>query len=195
MKRIALVERNTNETSITIKLDLDGSGTYSVKTGIGFFDHMLAQVSRHGFFDLTINCSGDLDVDTHHTAEDTGIALGMAFSQALGGKEGICRYGSAFVPMDESLALCAIDFSGRPFLAYDTQFTALRIGDLDSEMIEEFFRAFAIHAQCTLHIKLISGKNNHHMAEAVFKAFGQAIDQAVSPDRRIIGPRSTKGVL
>ena len=195
MNRGALVERSTNETNITIKLYLDGSGIYSIETGIGFFDHMLAQLSRHGFLDITINCSGDLNVDTHHTAEDTGIALGMAFSQALGGKEGIRRYGSSFVPMDESLALCAIDFSGRPYLSYDAQFTTLRIGDLDSEMIEEFFRAFAVYAKCTLHIKLISGKNNHHMAEAIFKAFGQAIDQAVSLDSRIQGPRSTKGVL
>ena len=195
MNRIASVERDTNETKIQVKVDLDGSGIYSIQTGIGFFDHMLAQTARHGFLDVNINCAGDLNVDTHHTAEDVGIAFGMAVSQALGNKDGICRYGSKHVPMDESLALFVLDFSGRPFLSYDAGFTVPRIGDLDTEMIEEFFRAFSVHAYCALHIKLISGKNNHHMAEAIFKAFGQALAQAVSLDPRIIGPRSTKGVL
>ena len=195
MNRTAEVSRKTNETSIRVELNLDGAGGYDIETGIGFFDHMLAQAARHGFLDLSIKCAGDLNIDVHHTVEDTGIALGMAFARALGGKEGICRYGFKIIPMDESLALCAIDFSGRPFLAYDARFTAPRIGDLDAEMIEEFFRAFAVNAGCTLHIKALAGSNNHHIAEAVFKAFGQAIDQAVSIDPRITGPRSTKGVL
>jgi len=195
VKRRAVVSRDTNETKIKIDLNLDGAGIYSIETGIGFFDHMLAQVAKHGFIDIDIQCSGDLQVDTHHTVEDVGIAMGMAFSQALGSKDGISRYGSKHVPMDESLALCALDFSGRPYLSFDAGFTTPRIGDLDVEMIEEFFRAFSVSAGCTLHIKLISGSNNHHIAEAIFKAFGQAIDQAVALDQRIIGPRSTKGVL
>ena len=195
MNRTAVVERVTYETRIKVELNLDGAGEYEIKTGIGFFDHMLVQTARHGFLDLNINCSGDLGVDTHHTVEDTGIALGTAFFKALGNREGISRYGFKIVPMDESLALCAIDFSGRPFLAYNASFTTSRIGDLDAEMIQEFFRAFTVQAMCTLHIKLISGINNHHMAEAIFKAFGQAIDQAAAVDPRIKGPRSTKGVL
>ena len=195
MSRSASIERITGETKIRVELNLDGAGTYDIETGVGFFDHMLIQAARHGFLDLTIKCSGDLNIDTHHTVEDVGIALGKAFSQALGKKEGICRYGSGTVPMDESLALCAIDFSGRPYLAYDAHFTVDRIGDLDTEMIGEFFRAFTVHAGCTLHIKMISSGNNHHMAEAVFKAFGQAVDQAVNIDPRISGLRSTKGSL
>ena len=195
MKRRAVVSRDTNETKIKIELNLDGAGLYSIETGIGFFNHMLEQVAKHGFLDIDIQCSGDLQVDTHHSVEDVGIAMGMAFSQALGNKEGISRYGSKYVPMDESLALCALDFSGRPYLSFDARFTTARIGDLDVEMIEEFFRAFAVSAGCTLHIKLISGSNNHHIAEAIFKAFGQAIDQAVAIDQRIVGPRSTKGIL
>ena len=195
MNRTASVERNTNETKIRAELNLDGSGNYDIETGVGFFDHMLIQAARHGFLDLTVKCSGDLNIDTHHTVEDVGIAFGSAFFRALGDKEGICRYGSAVVPMDESLALCAVDFSGRPYLAYEARFTALRIGDLDTEMIGEFFRAFAVNAGCTLHLKIISGENNHHMAEAAFKAFGQAIDQAVKIDPRVNGLRTTKGIL
>ncbi|MDR1559688.1 MAG: imidazoleglycerol-phosphate dehydratase HisB [Clostridiales bacterium] len=195
MSRTVEIERNTNETKVKVELNLDGGGVYHIETGVGFFDHMLAQTARHGFLDLTLKCSGDLNVDTHHTVEDAGIALGMAFAAALGDKRGISRYGSKVVPMDESLALCALDFSGRPFLSYDARFQVPRIGDLDTEMIEEFFRAFAVHSGCTLHIKLLSSGNSHHMAEAVFKAFGQAIEQAVSLDPRVKGPRSTKGVL
>ena len=195
MNRAASVERETNETAIRVELNLDGAGTHDIDTGIGFFDHMLVQAARHGFFDLIIKCNGDLNIDTHHTVEDVGIALGAAFSRALKNKEGLCRYGSRIVPMDESLALCAIDFSGRPYLAYDAHFTAGLIGDLDTEMIGEFFRAFTVHAGCTLHIKTISGGNNHHMAEAIFKAFGQAVDQAVRIDPRISGVRSSKGML
>ena len=195
MSRSASITRDTNETHIKVGLNLDGSGEFTIDTGIGFFDHMLAQTARHGFLDLTIQCAGDLQIDTHHTVEDVGIALGCSFARALGGKEGISRYGSGIVPMDEALALCAIDFSGRPYLAFDAGFTVQRVGDLDSEMIEEFFRAFAANAGCALHVKLLAGRNNHHMAEAVFKAFGQAVEQAVSFDPRITGPRSTKGVL
>ena len=195
MSRSAVIQRNTKETKIEIDLNLDGKGTYDIQTGVGFFDHMLIQTAMHGFLDLKIKCTGDLFIDTHHTVEDVGISLGMAFSQALENKEGICRFGSKIVPMDESLALCALDFSGRPVLVYDAKFTVPCLGDLDTEMLEEFFRAFTVHAKCALHIKLISGSNNHHIAEAVFKAFGQAIEQAVALDPRIIGPRSTKGVL
>jgi imidazoleglycerol-phosphate dehydratase len=195
VKRKAIVKRDTNETKIKIDLNLDGTGIYSIKTGIGFFDHMLAQVAKHGFIDMDVQCSGDLEVDTHHTVEDVGIVMGMAFSEALGSKDGISRYGSKHVPMDEALALCVLDFSGRPYLSFDANFTTERIGELEVEMIEEFFRAFSVSAACTLHINLISGTNNHHIAEAIFKAFGQALDQATAIDQRIVGPRSTKGVL
>ena len=195
MSRSASVRRDTNETHVEVDLNLDGVGGFDIDTGIGFFDHMLAQIARHGFLELTVKCAGDLNVDTHHTIEDVGISLGDAFSRALGGKEGISRYGSRIVPMDESLAMCAIDFSGRAYLAYDAGFTVQRIGDMDTEMIEEFFRAFAVNAGCALHIKLLAGGNNHHMAEAIFKAFGQAVEQAAAFDQRITGPRSTKGTL
>jgi len=185
MKRSTVVERTTHDTKIKIEANLDGTGKYDIKTGIGFFDHMLEQMARNGFLDLSVQCTGDLKSDTHHTIENVGISLGMAFSLALGNKEGISRYGFKIVPMDESLALCAVDFSGRPFLGFNVPFTVPRLGDFDTETIEEFFRAFTVYAGCTLHIKMISGGNNHHMAEAVFKAAGQAISQAIAIDPRI----------
>jgi imidazoleglycerol-phosphate dehydratase len=195
MDRIALVKRSTNETCIEVEINLDGSGAYDVSTGIGFFDHMLHQLSRHGLFDLVLTCKGDLEVDCHHTVEDVGIALGQAVAKALGGKEGIRRYGSAHVPMEDSLVLCVLDFSGRPYLSYGVEFSTGKIGDFDAELIEEFFRAFSVHSGCDLHFKKIEGKNSHHLAEAMFKAFAKAMDEAVSKDPRIIGPLSTKGAL
>ena len=195
MSRSAVIERKTRETDITVKIDLDGTGLFDIKTGVGFLDHMLAQTMRHGFIDAEIRCSGDLDVDCHHLAEDAGIALGAAFAEALGSKIGIRRYGSAIVPMEDALALCGLDFSGRPYLAFDCAFTAQKLGDLDAETIEEFFRAFCVNAKADIHIKMLEGKNNHHMAEAVFKAFGRAIEQAAALDPRISGVRSTKGIL
>ncbi|MCL2352400.1 MAG: imidazoleglycerol-phosphate dehydratase HisB [Firmicutes bacterium] len=195
MSRIGKIERKTNETNVSVRIELDGAGIYTIKTGVGFLDHMLAQTARHGFIDAEIACSGDLEVDCHHVVEDTGICLGLAFAKALGAKEGIRRYGSATVPMDEALALCAIDFSGRPYLAFNCAFAPGKLGDMDAEMVEEFFRAFCVSAGANLHIKSLAGKNGHHMAEAVFKAFGQALEQAVTRDLRILGARSTKGIL
>ncbi|MCL2461292.1 MAG: imidazoleglycerol-phosphate dehydratase HisB [Defluviitaleaceae bacterium] len=195
MTRAATVERKTNETDIHVAINLAGSGTYNVQTGIGFFNHMLTQTIRHGFLDAEIISSGDIHVDCHHLVEDTGIVLGQAFAKALGSKDGAHRYGSAIVPMEDALALCAVDLSGRPYLFFDCHFTLHKLGDLDTEMIEEFFRAFCLNAGVNLHIKMLAGKNNHHMAEAIFKAFGQAIEQAVTVDPRIVGARSTKGIL
>jgi imidazoleglycerol-phosphate dehydratase len=195
MSRNAVIDRKTAETNIHASLNLDGSGKMDISTGIGFFDHMLSQTIRHGFFDLELKAGGDLNVDCHHTVEDTGIVLGMAFAKALGDKKGIGRYGFFIVPMDEALALCAMDFSGRPYLSFDAAFSQPKVGALDTEMVEEFFRAFSVHAGCNLHFKLISGQNNHHIAEALFKAFGKALDQAVSFDIRVKGALSTKGVL
>jgi imidazoleglycerol-phosphate dehydratase len=195
MSRTADVERVTAETRITVHLDLDGQGRSEISTGIGFLDHMLAQVSRHGFMDIVMECQGDLQVDSHHTAEDAGIALGKALAIALEDKKGIRRYGAALLPMEDALILCALDFSGRPYLAFDAAFTTPRLGELDTEMIEEFFRALCLHSGCNLHIRLLAGKNNHHIAEAMFKAFGKAVDQASSLDARIEGTLSTKDML
>lgn len=195
MTRASTIERETKETSITIKLFLDGKGESNIYTGVGFFDHMLTQVSRHGFFDIFLNVKGDLDVDSHHVVEDVGIALGIALRDALGKKEGIKRYGQAVIPMDESLAQCAIDISGRPYLYFQAGFTCEKIGAMQTEMIEEFFRAICVHAGITLHIDILHGKNNHHMAEAIFKAFGKALSEAIAVDQRIEGVLSTKGTL
>lgn len=195
MNRIASIKRNTYETRIKISLDIDGSGVNDINTGVGFFDHMLTHISKHGFLDLNIDCEGDLDVDCHHTVEDVGIVLGKCFAEALGDKEGIRRYGYAIVPMDEALVLCALDFSGRSYLNFDGKFTAPSIGLFDLEMVEEFFRAVADNCGMTLHIKVLDGRNNHHIAEAMFKAFGKAVDMAVSIDDRIDGVLSTKGML
>ena len=195
MTRNVLVQRNTKETKITMSLNLDGTGKASLNTGIGFFDHMLEGFSKHGFFDLHMECDGDLQVDSHHTIEDCGIVLGDAIKKALGAKSGIKRFGSCILPMDETLVLCAVDLSGRPYLVFDGEFTTERLGTLDTEMIREFFYAVSYSAGMNLHIKVLSPGNNHHMAEAMFKAFARALDEAVSHDPRVKGILSTKGSL
>ncbi|MDY6104994.1 MAG: imidazoleglycerol-phosphate dehydratase HisB [Acetatifactor sp.] len=193
--RIASVNRKTKETDIRMELSLDGTGKYDVSTGIGFFDHMLEGFAKHGFFDMTVKVTGDLQVDGHHTVEDTGIVLGQAIARAVGDKKGIKRYGYFILPMDDALALCAVDLCGRPYLNFECEFTTERIGNLDTELIREFFYAIAYNAGMNLHIKLLSGTNNHHIAEAVFKAFAKALDMAVSMDSRIEDVLSTKGSL
>lgn len=193
--RSAIVERITKETQITVELNLDGQGMTDISTGIGFFDHMLSGFAHHGLFDLKVKVNGDLDVDCHHTIEDTGIVLGQAIQKALGEKKGIKRYGHFLLPMDETLALCAIDLSGRPYLNYDASFTTERIGEMDTEMIREFFYAVSYSAAMNLHLKILDGINNHHMAEALFKAFGKALDMAVMEEPRMKDVWSTKGTL
>lgn len=194
-KRESSIVRKTNETDISLSLKIDGTGIYNLNTGVGFFDHMLTHVSKHGFFDLDVSCKGDLYIDCHHTIEDIGIVFGKAISEAVGNKEGIRRYGSCILPMDETLVLCALDLSGRPYLNFDVPLTIQRLGDMDVEMVREFFMAVAVHGGMNLHIKLLDGINNHHIVEGVFKAFGNALDAATSLDPRIIGTRSTKGML
>ncbi len=191
--RTASCSRTTKETQIQIDLNLDG-GTVEVSTGIGFFDHMLTAFAVHGGFGLQVKVHGDLEVDCHHTIEDTGIVLGQAFDKALGDKGGICRFGSFYVPMDEALGFCALDISGRPFLVFDAVFPEERIGGYDSCMTEEFMRAFAFHAGITLHLQCPYGKNSHHMTEALYKALGHALRSAVTPTASD-KPLSTKGVL
>ncbi len=193
--RTAVVERNTKETKIRISLSLDGSGKADLDTGVGFFNHMLDGFARHGLFDLEVHVDGDLEVDCHHTVEDTGIVLGNAIREAVGDKKGIRRYGSCILPMDEVLVLCAIDLSGRPYYVSDAQFTVPRVGDMDTEMVKEFFYAISYSAQMNLHFKVLSGSNNHHICEAMFKAFAKALDAAVSYDERITDVLSTKGSL
>jgi imidazoleglycerol-phosphate dehydratase len=195
MKRRAEIKRKTNETDIMLSIDIDGIGSGEIKTGVGFFDHMLILLTKHGLFDMKIDALGDLEVDAHHTVEDIGIVLGQALKQALGDKKSIKRYGTCYVPMDEALALVSLDLSGRPFLVFDAPFTSDRIGEMDSELIEEFFRAVANNAGITLHIKALYGNNNHHIAEAIFKAFGRALDEATRIDERIKGVMSTKGTM
>lgn len=195
MARIATVERKTKETDIAITLNLDGSGTSAIDTGIGFFDHMLEGFAKHGFFDLDCKVTGDLHVDGHHTVEDAGIVLGQAISQAVGDKKGIRRYGYFILPMDDALALCAVDLCGRPYLNFECEFTTPRVGYLDTELIKEFFYAVSYSAGMNLHIKMLSGSNNHHMIEAMFKAFAKALDQATGNDPRITDVLSTKGSL
>ena len=193
--RYSSYERETNETRIKMSIDVDGAGVSEISTGIGFFDHMLTHVSKHGFMDIKIKAAGDIEVDCHHTVEDVGIVFGKCLNEAIGDKAGIKRYGNAIVPMDESLVLCAVDFSGRPYLNFDAKFTVDRLGDMDTEMFEEFFRALCTNCGLTLHIKMLDGKNNHHIAEAIFKAFGKAVDMALTYDERIKGVLSTKGML
>jgi len=195
MQRIAEVSRRTSETDVFVKLNIDGSGTSKIDTGISFFNHMLTLLSKHALIDIEVAAKGDLDVDTHHTIEDTGIVIGQAISKALGHKESIARYGTAFVPMDEALAMVSMDLSSRPFLHFEAGFSNEKIGDMDAEMVEEFFRALSVHGGITLHIRLIHGKNNHHIAEAIFKAFGQALRKACEIDNRINGVLSTKGTF
>ena len=194
--RIASVERNTLETQIQINLNLDGTGVGKFKTGIPFFEHMLDQVSRHGLVDLSIQATGDLEIDDHHTVEDVGITLGQAFAEAVGDKKGMTRYGHAYVPLDEALSRVVIDFSGRPGLFYDIPFTRSAVGGFDVDLFREFFQGFVNHAQVTLHIDNLKGDNSHHQIETVFKAFGRALRMALNPDPRMGGMiPSTKGSL
>lgn len=194
-KRIAKIERKTKETDIKLTINLDGEGKTDIHTGIGFFDHMLNGFARHGLFDLELNVKGDLNVDCHHTIEDTGIVLGKAIAEAVGEKKGIKRYGSFMLPMDETLALCAIDLSGRPYLNFQADFTVERLEDFDTEMFREFFYALSYSAAMNLHLKILDGGNNHHMAEALFKSFGKALDMATMEEPRMKEIWSTKGSL
>ncbi|MBQ6553283.1 MAG: imidazoleglycerol-phosphate dehydratase HisB [Clostridia bacterium] len=194
--RTAEIKRKTAETDIAVKLNIDGSGNAAVSTGVGFLDHMLTLFAKHGRFDLDVKCKGDLNVDFHHTVEDVAICIGKAFGQALGDKTGITRYGSVILPMDEALVLCALDISGRTFLALDLGIRAKRIGDFDVELIEEFFHGFTRACPVTLHIKKLDGRNSHHIAEAAFKAFGRTLCAACALDERLGGRiPSTKGIL
>ena len=193
--RIGKIERETKETKIFLEINLDGEGKNSIETGIGFFDHMMNLFAAHGQFDLKIDCTGDLDVDGHHSVEDIGICLGTAIKNALGNKHGIKRYGTFFLPMDETLALVSLDISGRPFLVFDGGEFAPMIGNFDTELVEEFLRAFAFNAGITLHAKILYGKNSHHKVEAIFKALGHALKVAVEHDEKIQGVLSTKGIL
>lgn len=195
MDRKADITRTTKETDISVTLNLDGTGKSEINTGIGFFDHMLEGFARHGFFDLDCRVQGDLQVDGHHTVEDTGIVLGQAIARAVGDKKGICRYGYFILPMDDALALCAVDLCGRPYLNYECDLTVSRVGALDTELVREFFYAVSYSAGMNLHIKMLSGTNNHHMIEAMFKAFAKALDMAVRKDERIMDVLSTKGSL
>lgn len=195
MARNALVTRTTGETDIKISLNLDGKGQSKVDTGIGFFDHMLNSFVRHGMFDADIKAKGDLEVDCHHLVEDTGIVLGQAIKEAAGDKKGIRRFGDIILPMDDALVLCAIDFSGRPYLGFDASFTNERIGYFDTCMIKEFFYAISYSAGMNLHIRVLAGDNDHHIAEAMFKSFAKALDEATMKDTRIKDVLSTKGSL
>ena len=195
MARQATVTRETRETRITVTIDLDGTGKADLSTGIGFFDHMLDGFARHGLFDLTVRCEGDLQVDCHHTIEDTGITLGTSIARALGDKAGILRYGSCLLPMDETLALCAVDLGGRPYFVYNAAFAAPACGGMDTQMAREFFYAVSYSAAMNLHLKVLYGENDHHKLEALFKAFAKALSAAVRQDPRIEGVLSTKGSL
>jgi len=195
MARTATVERETKETRIRLHLDVDGTGLASVTTGIGFLDHMLTLFAHHGRFDLEVHATGDLNVDPHHTGEDVGIALGQAITKALGEKAGLVRYGSFWVPMDEALVMCALDLSGRPYLVLDVALANPRLGEMDSELVEDFFQAVANNALMNLHIRQVAGRNSHHIVEAAFKAFARALDAATILDPRIPGVPSTKGML
>ncbi|MGN0746028.1 MAG: imidazoleglycerol-phosphate dehydratase HisB [Aristaeellaceae bacterium] len=193
--RTATITRTTKETDISLRLSLDGSGQTSLNTGVGFFDHMLDALSRFALLDLTLTCRGDVQVDAHHTVEDVGICLGRAIREALGERAGIRRVGSAYLPMDEALAFAAIDISGRPYLAFDADFTAPMVGAFDTQLAEEFFRAVAVNAGLTVHVKVLAGRNDHHKLEALFKAFGLALRDAAAVDPRVTGVLSTKGAL
>jgi len=193
--RSASVERKTSETIIALSLCLDGEGNADVHTGVPFFDHMLTLFAKHGLFDLKIDARGDIEVDYHHTVEDVGIALGSALNKALGDKAGIRRYGSAYVPMDESLARVVVDISGRPYLSYEAPRGVEAIGLFPFQLVEEFLRALSVHGGLTLHVSILTGRDAHHLAEAIFKALGRALDMAVSQDDRVKGVPSTKGIL
>lgn len=193
--RKAKIIRKTKETDIKVSIVLNGTGKSSVSTGIGFLDHMLDLFAKHGLFDLTVSCKGDLHVDDHHTTEDVGIALAKAFTQALGDKKGIARYGTAYVPMDEALARCVVDLSGRSALVFNAEFNRKKVGDLSTEMIEHFFQSFAENLKANIHIEVLYGRNTHHKIEAIFKSFARAMRQACEMDPRIKGVLSTKGSL
>ncbi len=194
--RTETVERSTQETRITVTVNLDGTGVAELDTGLPFFEHMLTQIARHGLVDLTIRAEGDLDVDAHHTVEDVGIVLGQAVARAVGDKQGISRYGHAYVPLDEALSRVVVDFSGRPGLVYQVDYVRDRIGDFDVDLLREFFQGFVNHAQVTLHLDNLRGDNAHHQAETLFKAFGRALRMALTPDPRMAGQiPSTKGSL
>ncbi|HHX12125.1 MAG TPA: imidazoleglycerol-phosphate dehydratase HisB [Clostridiales bacterium] len=193
--RSTIIQRKTKETEIYLEFNLDGNGTSQIETGIGFFDHMLENFCRHGFFDMKLSVKGDLHVDSHHTVEDTGIALGQAIKDCLGDKEGIVRYGSFILPMDETLVLCAIDLSGRPYLVFDEEFTVDKVGNFDTELVKEFFWALTYNGGMNLHIKKMNGENNHHIIEATFKAFAKALNMGSRIDERIKGVLSTKGTI
>lgn len=195
MERIISVNRTTKETDISMTLNLDGTGKSNIDTGIGFFDHMLEGFSKHGFFDLDCKIAGDLRVDGHHTVEDAGIVLGDAIKQAIGDKKGMKRYGYFILPMDDALALCAIDLCGRPYFNFECDFTVPKVGDLDTELVREFFYAVSYSSGMNLHIKIMAGHNNHHIIEAMFKAFAKALDMATQMDERITDVLSTKGSL
>lgn len=195
MSRCKLIERETKETNISLQLDLDGTGNSSIETGIGFMDHMLTGFAKHGFFDLKVMAKGDLNVDCHHTVEDLGIVLGLAIKETIGDKKGIKRYGSFILPMDETLVMCAIDLCGRPYFSFDCDFVTERVGYLETQTIKEFFYAISYSAGMNLHIKLLSGDNDHHKIEAMFKAFAKALDEATSFDPRSNDVPSTKGTL
>ena len=194
-ERVAEIKRTTKETDISIVLNIDGTGVSDISTGVGFLDHMLTLFSRHGFFDMKIKATGDLEVDQHHTVEDVGICLGQAFIKAYGDKAGIRRYGNATIPMSESLATVVVDLCDRPFLVFNVPLKNQKVGDFDTELVEEFFHSFVNNCGATLHINLAYGGNTHHIIEAIFKAFGRAMDQATSYDERIKGVMSTKGTL
>lgn len=194
--RTGSVERNTKETQISVSLNLDGTGNYDVSTGIGFLDHMLEQLSRHSLIDLTVKAEGDLHIDFHHTTEDTGIAIGEAFAEALGDRKGITRYGSAYIPMDETLSRVALDISNRPYLIWRVDFTKPKLGDMDTELFKEWFQAFAQAAGITLHVENLYGENNHHIVESCYKGIARALRQAIEIDpRKADEVPSTKGVL
>ena len=194
--RQASITRNTAETAIEVRVNLDGSGAYDIKTGVGFFDHMVDQLARHSLIDITMRCEGDLHIDDHHTVEDCGIALGQALSKALGDKRGIRRYGACILPMDDARVTAALDLSGRPFLVWDVTFPTQKIGNFDTELVREFFQALSTHGGITLHIDLVRGVNSHHITEAAFKAVAHALRMAVEPDPRAANAvPSTKGTL
>jgi imidazoleglycerol-phosphate dehydratase len=194
-RRQGSVERKTRETDIRLRLDLDGEGKSRIATGIGFFDHMLTAFSTHGRFDVDLRCKGDLHVDAHHSVEDVGIALGQALREALGDKKGIVRFGHAYVPLDEALSRCVIDLSGRPYLHYDVTFKARQIGEMPTELFEDFFWALADHGRLNIHLEAIRGRNAHHIAETLFKSASRALSMAVARDPRVKGVPSTKGSL
>ncbi len=193
--RTAEIKRETRETNIAMTLNLDGVGKSYIKTGVGFFDHMLEGFAKHGFFDLDLKADGDLHVDPHHTVEDVGIVLGKAIKEAIGDKKGICRFGYFILPMDDALALCSLDLGGRTYFDFDCEFETERVGTFETQLVREFFYAVCSNAEMNLHIKMLSGRNDHHKAEAIFKAFAKALDQAVSYDDRIKDVLSTKGTL